>query len=168
MGKGRRLHRVLAKRFSLIAPVKVVLMLVVLVYATNITITSKPYQAQIGSAVTVANGLLATDKGFALATSGASPVGTNCSSPVVFGPTAKTANTTITAGHLTFDVQVNSTLSAVANTKFNVTFTLSSTNYGPLCIQTPASPLNGQTIDCRFDVGTSLPTSPYSFKVTVQ
>lgn len=148
--------------------VKVLIMLMVIVYAASITISTKNYNGEKGGQLNVTNGLLVTDKGFTSATSGSPGVGTSCSSPVTFSSTPKTANTTITTGHLVFDVQVNSTTSALANTDFNVTLVLASITYGPLCVQTPASPQNGQTIDCKFDVGTSLPASPYSFKVTVQ
>jgi hypothetical protein len=113
-------------------------------------------------------GILATDKGFAPAGTGSAEAGTSCSSPIVFAASPGTANTLITAGHWVYDVQVNSTSSAMPNAKFNVTLTLASTTYNPLCIQDPASPANGQTIDCKFDVGTTLPASPYTFKVTVQ
>ncbi len=146
---------------------KVIVSMVVLVYAASISVTTNNFQAEMGSAVKVANGLLATDKGFSLASSGSSAAGTSCSAPIIFG-SSTVGNTAITAGHLVYDVQINSTTSAPATTKFNVTLILGSTTYGPVCIQTPATPANGQTIDCKFDVGTSLPASPYTFKVTVQ
>lgn len=168
MGKVRRIFANFGRRVSLILFVKVVLSLTVLVYAVSISVTTSTYQAEIGSLVKVANNLLATDKGFTLAASGSSATGTSCSSPIIFGGSPGTANTAITGGHLVYDVQVNSTTNAPVSTKFNVTLVLASTTYGPLCIQTPASPANGQTIDCKFDVGTTLPSSPYSFKVTVQ
>jgi len=145
---------------------RLLLSLVALVFASSITVTSSSYQAEVGSAVNVANGLVATDKGFSVSLVGAAA--TSCSSPVTFGPTPGTANTTITGGHLIYDVQVNSTTLVPANTNFNVTLVVASTPYGPVCIRTPGSPANGQTIDCRFDVGTALPASPYTFKVTIQ
>jgi len=168
MDKVRRICVTLGRRVSWILLVKIVLSLAVLVYAASISVTTTTYQAEIGSLLKVANNLLATDKGFTLAGSGSSATGTSCSSPIIFGGSPGTANTVITGGHLVYDVQVNSTTNAPVNTKFNVTLVLSSTTYGPLCIQTPASPANGQTIDCKFDVGTTLPASPYTFKVTVQ
>jgi hypothetical protein len=168
MDKVRRIWTSFAKRVSWILFVKVALSLAVIVYAASISVTTTTYQAEIGSAVKVANNLLATDKGFTLAGSGSSATGTSCSSPIIFGGSPGTANIAITASHLVYDVQVNSTTSAPVSTKFNVTLVLASTTYGPLCIQTPASPANGQTIDCKFDVGTTLPASPYTFKVTVQ
>jgi hypothetical protein len=115
----------------------------------------------------IANGLLATDKGFTVSPTAGAAAGTSCSSPVIFVLSAfKTANTTITAGHLVYDVQVNATSTAPTNHNFNVTLFIGSTPYGPLCIKTLVAPLGG-TIDCRFDIPTALPASPYTFKVTI-
>jgi hypothetical protein len=149
--------------------VKLVLSLVAIVFAASISVTSSTYQAEIGSAVKVANGLLATDKGFSRFFSVS--IATSCSIPVLFGVLPGTANTNIVAGDLVYDVQVNSTTSTSvppAGTKFNVTLILASTTYGPVCIQTPNPSVSFQTIDCKFDVGTALPASPYTFKVTIQ
>ena len=148
---------------------KLLLSLVALVFAASISVTSSTYQAEIGSAVKVANGLLATDKGFSRVF--AASTATSCSIPVLFGVLPGTANTNIVAGDLVYDIQVNSTTSASippAGTKFNVTLVVGSNPYGPVCIQTPIPSVSGQTIDCKFDVGTTLPASPYIFKVTVQ
>ena len=142
------------------------LSLVAIVFAASISVTSTTYQAEIGSAIKVTNGLIAMDKGFSVNAVGSGV--TSCSSPVTFGSVPATANTAIVGGDLVYDVQVNSTTSVLANTNFNATLVLASSTYGPVCIRTPASPANSQTIDCKFDVGTTLPTSPYSFKVTVQ
>lgn len=140
-----------------------------IVFAASINVTSSTYQAEIGSVVKFPSGLLATDKGFSAAVVGSSA--TSCSSPVTFTVVPGTANTNITAGHLVYDIQVNSTASVLvppAGTKFNVTLVLASATYGPVCIQTPSPSVAGQTIDCKFDVGTALPASPYTFKVTIQ
>jgi len=166
MGKAGRLHRIVRKGGSWVFLSKVLLSLVAVVFAASISVTSTTYQAEVGSAVNVANGLVGTDKGFSISLVGSAA--TSCSSPVTFGPVPGTANTTITGGHLVYDIQVNSTTLVSANTKFNATLVIASTTYGPVCVQTPAVPVNGQTIDCKFDVGTALPASPYSFKVTVQ
>jgi len=145
---------------------KLLLSLVAIVFAASVSVTSSSYQAEIGSAVNVANGLVAIDKGFSVSPMAEGSAGTSCSSPVSFSVSPQTANTTIAAGDLVYDVQVNATLAAPANTQFNVTLVVGSTTYGPLCIQTLA--LLSGTIDCRFDVGTALPASPYIFKVTIQ
>jgi hypothetical protein len=163
-----RLSRLIG-RGSWVFAAKLLLSLVAIVFAASISVTSSTYQAEIGSALNVANGLVAMDKGFSAASVGSSA--SSCSSPVTFGLSPGTANTQITAGHLVYDVQVNSTTSVLtppAGTKFNVTLVLASTTYGPACIQTPFPSVNGQTIDCKFDVGTALPASPYTFRVTIQ
>lgn len=145
---------------------KLVVSLVAIVFAASISVTSSTYQAEIGSAVNVANGLIATDKGFAVQVLGSAV--TSCSSPVTFGVIPGIANTPVTAGHLVYDVQVNSTASVTPSMKFNATLVVGSIAYGPVCIETPASPADQQTIDCKFDVGTTLPASPYTFQVTIQ
>jgi hypothetical protein len=164
----RKLVQRLGKGSTWFLTAKIVASLFVLVYAANITVTTTTYQSEFASTLSTATGLIAVDKGFSVASSSATGAGTSCSSPVVFSNTPGIANTTITAGHFVYDVQVNSTSSATANTKYNVTLTLASTPYGPLCIQDAASPADGQRIDCKFDVGTALPAIPYSFRVTVQ
>src|SRR2546426_942983 len=167
MGRFTRAAVFPGKRWLLCAAVKASVSFVILVSAASISVTTSNFQAEFGSAFNVANHLLATDKGFSLDTSGSQAAGTNCSSPVTFGPVPGTANTTITAGHLAYDVQV-STSGAQPSAKYNVTLVMAQNTYGPFCIATPASPVDGQMIDCRFDVGPNLPASPFSFKVTVQ
>jgi len=166
LGKVGRLSRVIGRGSSWVFAAKLLLSMVALVFAASVSVTSSSYQAEIGSAVNVANGLIATDKGFSVSPTVGAPSGTSCSSPVSFGASPQTANTTIVAGHLVYDVQVNATSGAPANSQFNVTLVVGSTTYGPLCIQT-LSLLSG-TIDCRFDVGIALPASPYTFKITIQ
>jgi hypothetical protein len=154
------------RRVSWLLFVKIMLCLVVFAYAATISVTSTSYQAEVGSLTTFPSGLIATDKGFAVSYTAGSSAGTSCSTPVQFGLTPKTANTTIVAGHFVYDVQVNTTVS-VPTAKFNVTLVLgSAAPYGPLCIQSLGVP--NETIDCRFDVGPVLPASPYTFKVTIQ
>lgn len=159
----------LARKASVLLAGRIGLALITLVFAASTTITSTTYQAEIGSAVSVANNLLATDKGFSVAFSNSTSSGADCASPVQFGGSPSTANTSITEKDLVYDVQVNSTNNpALANKNFTVTLVLGSTTYGPLCIEGAASPANGQSIDCKFDVGTALPTSLYTFRVIVQ
>ena len=166
MGKVGRLSSVVGRGSSWIFAAKLLLSMVAIVFAASISVTSSSFQAEIGSAVNVANGLIATDKGFSVSQTVGAPTGTSCSSPVSFSASPQTANTTVVAGHLVYDVQVNATSGAPASTQFNVTLVVGSTTYGPLCIQT-LTLLSG-TIDCRFDVGTALPASPYTFKITIQ
>lgn len=157
----------MCRRVSWILLFKVTVFLAVLVYATNISITNSNYQAEVGTLFKVANGFVAMDKGFAVASVPAVAVGNVCPNvPVPFAIIPGSANTTISAGHLVYAVQINDTSAPMGNT-YNVTLVLGSSTYGPLCIKTALSAA-GQIILCRFDVGTVLPLSPYSFKVTVQ
>ena len=166
MGKVRWLSRIVG-RGGWIFAIKLLFSLVAIGLAATISVTSSTYQAEIGSVVKFPAGILATDKGFSISPTAWSASGASCSSPVTFSLTPQTANTTITAGDLVYHVQVNATGSPLpANTKFNVTLVVGSTTYGPLCVQT-LTLLTG-TIDCRFDVGTALPASPYTFKVIIQ
>ena len=169
MPSPRRSFKAFGRKISWLLLAKILFSLVVIVYAATIAVTTTSYQAETGSNFTVANQIVATDKGFYLATSASSANGTLCSSPITFSSTAQTANNGITSGHLVYIVRVNSTASAPMSQKFNVTFYLGSSTFGPLCIQTPASPQNNQIIDCKFDIATNtLPASPYTFRVIVQ
>lgn len=169
MKRLRKLVQRLGHRASWLLAAKIVVSLFVLVYAANITVTTTTYQSEFGSTLSTQTGLIAVDKGFTVAPSTvASGTGTSCSSAVIFSGTPGIANTTITAGDFVYDVQVNATGSAVPNHQYNVTLTLASTPYGPLCIQNAGTPAAGQRIDCKFDVGTTLPPIPYSFRVTIQ
>src|SRR5437660_7000185 len=106
---------------------KLLLSLVAIVFGASVSVTSSTYQAEIGSAVNVANGLVATDKGFSLASVASNS--TSCSSPVTFGSSPGIADTNITSGHLVYDVQINSTISTSippAETRFNVTLLIES------------------------------------------
>jgi len=165
LGKVRWLSQVIG-RGGWIFAVKLLLSLVAIVFAATISVTSSTYRAEVGSFVKFPAGMLATDKGFSAAPTAVSSAGTSCSNPATFSVNS-TANTSIVAGHLVYDVQVNATGGVLPTfTKFNVTLFVGSTPYGPLCVQTLAV-ITG-TIDCKFDVGTALPASPYTFKVTVQ
>ena len=150
---------------SWIFAAKLLLSLTAIVFAASISVTSTTYRAEVGSAISVTNALIATDRGFS--GNAAALAATSCSSPVTFAASPGTANTAITGGHIVYDVQVNSTSGVAPSTNFNATLVLASISYGPVCIRTPVSPVNGQTIDCKFDVGTALPASPYSFRVTI-
>jgi hypothetical protein len=165
LGKVRRLSRVIRKG-SWVFAAKLIVSFVAIVMAATISVTSSTYQAEVGSVVKFPAGLLATDKGFSASPTAVNPAGTSCGNPATFN-TNTTANTNIVASDLVYEVQVNATGPPLpAFTKFNVTLTIGSNTYGPLCIQTLAV-LTG-TIDCKFDVGTALPASPYTFKVTIQ
>ena len=170
MSKVSKVWKGLRVRASVLLFAKLATLMLALAFASsNLMVSTTTYQAEVGSFFNVTNVLLATDKGFSRAAAGSGGAGTNCTSAIIFGSTPGIANTSITQGHWVFDVQVNSTSNAGGSGKyFNVTFVLASNSYGPLCIKTPSPALDNQYIDCKFDVGNALPTSPYTFKILIQ
>ncbi len=168
MSKVSRVWKGLRIRASVLLFAKLATLMLALAFASNLMVSTTKYQAEVGSFFNVTNVLLATDKGFSRASGGSGGDGTNCSSPIIFGSTPGIANTSITQDHWVFDVQVNSTSNAGSGNYFNVTFVLASNSYGPLCIKTPSPALDNQSIECKFDVGNNLPSSPYTFKILIQ
>ncbi len=169
MHKAKNLRIFFLRRVALILPVKAILSLIVLVNAVNISVTTTSYQAVIGGAVSIASNLLGADKGFSKASSAIAATGTTCPTATLFG-VATTATPGVTSGDVVYDLQVNST-GTPANTCWQVTFVYtpsggSQTTLGPIVIGTQGTVTSG-TIDCKFDVGASAPTSPFSYKVSV-
>ena len=172
MGKAKRIGLFAVRKATLYLAVKVLLTLFVLVYAASIVTTTTTYQASIGGAVSVTNNLKAMDKGFSRAGSTLSALGTSCANNATFTGSPGVANTAITAGNITFIVQVNTTLTTANITCFTVNLIITPSGASQqsytVYVATGLLVLPDQTIDCKFDIGSSLPTSPYSFKVTVQ
>jgi|SRR2546427_5962173 len=156
---------------SFLFVLKIFLVLIMLAWATNSAIQPLNYTGESGRLDRTNNELLTTAKGFSK-TSAASAAGTSCGSPVTFG-SGTVANTALTGGNIIFAAQVNTTATTPNSTCFTVTFYLSTsmgsqTTFGPVYLSTGASVTPGQAIDCKFDLGSSsLPTSPFSYKVTV-
>jgi len=172
MGKTRRVGLFFLRRSQLYITLKVLLTLFVLVYAADIAVTQSPHHALIGGYLSVTNNLTAMDKGFSKAGSTLTATGNCPTSNVTFTSGPGIANNNITAGNIVFIVQVNTTASTLTLRCFTVTLTLTPAS-GPqtthtIKLATSSSVSAGWTIDCKFDIGTSLPASPYSFKVTVQ
>jgi hypothetical protein len=143
-------------------------MIVLAAFGATITVTSKTYQGEIGSAVNVSNNLLIGDKGFLKPSLNTAATGSCPSGNVTFGVAPGTANNAITAGDIVYDVQVNATSSTPLRSCFTVTLSISGSPDKSLTIASGTSVTAGWTIDCKLDIGsTSLPASPYSFKVTV-
>jgi hypothetical protein len=164
----RWVHRTFTWYFS----AKVVLAVIVIaVSAASITASSSNYQAEVGSAYNVSNNLLVGDKGFSKPAAAIGLTGSCPTANVTFGVIPLSANNAIVAGDIVYDVQVNETASTPALSCFTVTLALSlsgSQITKSLTIASGASVAAGQTIDCKLDIGTtSLPASPFSFKVTV-
>jgi hypothetical protein len=144
--------------------------LVIAVSAATITVTSKTYQGEVGSAVNVSNNILVGDKGFSKPVVGTGATG-SCPSAgkVTFSAIAGTANNAITAGDIVYDVQVNATASTPKVSCFTVTLSITGSPDKSLTMASGTSVAAGWTIDCTLDIGTtSLPASPYTFKITVQ
>ncbi len=152
--------------------IDLLLLLIVTVSAASIQVTRNSYQSEVGGALNVANGLGLTDKGFTTATIPAT-VTMNCpTGNVTFGITPGTANTAITSGHFVYDAQVSTTASTPAHSCFTVTLTITPNSGSPTTftvkIASGSTVSAGETIDCQFDVGASLPTPPYSFLAKAQ
>ena len=166
------LARPFARGASLIGLAKLVLVVVIIVYASSFT-TSTNYQAEKATYLSVNNRLLLLDKGYAKISSSTAAAGTSCGSPVSYGASPGVANTPLTAGNILFDAEANTTAISTVSTCYSVTLYVSTsianqTQYGPVYVATGSTVTPGQMIDCRFDVGIALPPSPYAFKVTVQ
>ena len=150
---------------------KIILALLVLAASAAITVSNTSYQAEMGSAYQVNNNLSVEDKGFTTATTNTASTGACPTGNVTFTSTPQTANNGISAGDIVYDVQVNTTASSPAMMCFTVTLTLSiggTQTSKSVTIATSSTVTAAQAIDCRFDIGTStVPISPFSFKVTV-
>ncbi len=161
----------LRRRTLWFVAVKVILSFMVFAYAPNITITTTLYHAENGGLINVTNTLTAMDKGLSKAASTISAAGTSCGSNVTFTGTPARANTALTANNFTYTIQVNTTATTAPSTCITVTLTISidgTTTSDTVYLATSASPTANQTIDCKFDIGGSLPTSPYTFQVVVK
>ena len=161
----------LRRRTLWFVAVKVILSFMVFAYAANITITTTLYHAENGGLINVTNTLTAMDKGLSKAASSISAAGTSCGSNVTFTGTPAAANTALTANNFIYTIQVNTTATTAPSTCFTMTLTISiggTLKSNMIYLATEALPTAGETIDCKFDIGSSLPTSPYTFQVTVQ
>jgi hypothetical protein len=173
MKLGPTFSRWVRRTFTWYFSAKLILaILVIAVSAATITVTSKTYQGEVGSAVNVSNNILIGDKGFSKPATGTSTTGTCPSGPganVTFGLVPGSANNAIIAGDIVYDVQVNETASTPLRSCFTVTLSITGSPDKSLTIASGTSVADGWTIDCKLDIGTtSLPASPYTFKITVQ
>ena len=106
------------------------------------------------------------DKGFAKAGSTISATGTSCPNNQTFTGSAGVANTAITANNMIYVVQVNTTASTAASTCFTATLVITPSGSPQqtytVYIATDSTPVNNETIDCKFDIGSSfqLPLTP--------
>jgi len=163
---------VLRRKGLWVLAIKILLSFLVLVYASNITVTNTIYHAETGGVIRVTNNLTATDKGMSKASSTLSAAGKSCQDNVTFTGTPAIANTNITGGHFVYSIQVNTTSDTPQTTCFTVTLTIIPnggvlTNY-IVYLASGGSVAPDQTVECQFDIGSLLPISPYSFTVAVQ
>jgi len=152
---------------------KLILSTVLLTFAATSSITATSYRALIGGELNVVSVLSSADRGFSKATSGTAANGAACGSAVQFGLLAGTATPGVTSGHVIYDVQLNTTGTTPANGCWQVSITYTTnggalTTIGPVWIGTGAAPPPvNQMIDCQFDIGSSLPYSPFSYATSV-
>jgi hypothetical protein len=170
ISRPRLVHRI-RHVFTWYLSAKLILALLVLAVSAAITVSSTSYQAEMGSAYQVNNNLTVEDKGFTTATTNTTATGTCPTGNVTFTSTPQTANNAITAGDIVYDVQVNTTASTSTLQCFTVTLTLSisgTQTTKSVTTATGSTITAAQTIDCKLDIGTTtVPASPFSFKVTV-
>ena len=162
------------RTFTLYLGAKIALAVLVLaVSAAAITVTPTSYTAELGGAVNVNNKLTGIDKGFAKASTPATPSGNSCATNVTFTITPGTnATTAVASNDYVYDIQIANTTQTPTSTCYKIALTVTSssgvqTTYGPLYIATTATPLAWQPLDAQFDVGTTLPASPFSFLIAV-
>lgn len=171
MKRSSLIHSWLRRTFTWYFSAKVALAILIVSVSASIAVTTSNYQAEMGSAYNVSNNLLVGDKGFSKPSAGTASTGSCPSANITFSGSPANANNAIIAGDIVYDVQVNETASTPTVSCFTVTLTLSlsgSQITKSLTIASGTSVAAGQTIDVKLDIGTtSLPASPFSFKVTV-
>lgn len=163
----------LARQISSFLLLKVILLTVLLAYAATTPITTTSYRALIGGELNVVNELSGADRGFSKASSNTAANGAACGSAVQFGLVAGIATSGVTSGHMIYDVQLNTTGTTPTSTCWQVKLTYT-TNGGALTIVGPVwigtgivNPPVNEVINCQFDLGSSLPSSPFSYAVVV-
>ena len=173
MGKAGSLH-FLFGRLSVSVFIKILLSLTILVYGASIVAVPTSYKAVSAGRVSVNPNLAGEDRGFSKAPSTVAAAGTGCgvATQVNFTAVAGVANTAITAGDLVYDLQLNTTGLTPSSTCWTVSFVYtpaggSQTNPVSVFIGTIVA-VSGETIDCKFDLGSTLPpAAPFTFQVSV-
>jgi hypothetical protein len=173
MGRAAVLHSFFSAQLSLFLFLKIFLFLTILVYGAAIVAVPTSYKAVSAGRVNVKSNLAGQDRGFSRAPTTVAAAGTACGAgtQVSFSPVASNANTVITAGDLVYDLQVNTTASTPSSTCWTVSLVYTptggtQTSAGSVVIATLVA-VPGQTIDCKFDLGASLPSPPFTFQVSV-
>jgi hypothetical protein len=165
---------IVRKRAPLYLSAKILLSLLFLVSAASITISTTPLQAEHGGAISFSNNLVAADRGISRSTSGTADAGSSCgpSGNVTFTTgTIQQANIGLVVNDFVYSIQANTTTLTPNNSCFTVTLTIiasGNTNTYVLHLATSATVVADQAVNCIFDIGSTLPASPYSFSVAVQ
>ena len=166
--------RILGQTITGFFLLKLILSTVLLAYAATSSVTTTNYRAIIGGQLTVVSVLSGADRGFSKASSTIAANGASCpGTPIQFGLVPGTATPGITSGHMIYDVQLNTTGTTQANGCWQVKLTYTTnggalTTVGPVWIGTGlVNPPINEVIDCQFDMGSSLPFSPFSYAVIV-
>lgn len=152
---------------------KLILSTVLLAYAATSSITAVSYRALIGGQFDVVSVLSGADRGFSKAASTSTATGATCGSAIQFGLLTGTATPGVTNGHMIYDVQLNTTGTTPTSTCWQVKLSYTTnggtlTTVGPVWIGTGlVNPPINEVIDCQFDMGSSLPSSPFSYAVIV-
>ena len=166
--------QIVRKRAPLYFSAKLLLSLLFLVSAASITVSTTQLQAEHGGAIAFSNNLVAADRGVSRNTSGTADAGTSCgpSGNVTFTTgTIQQANIGLIVNDFVYTIQVNTTALTPTNSCFTVTLRMiasGNTNTYVLHLATSGTVVADQAVNCIFDIGSALPSSPYSFSVAVQ
>jgi hypothetical protein len=150
---------------------KVVLVLVVAVSGASITITQSKYQTELGGTLNFDNHVVLIDRGFSVFGVSVNATGGCPSLNVTFTNNPTIANTAIISGDYVYDAQIVTTSLTPTLSCFTARLTITP-NGGPasvysVTVASGSTVSSGETIDCQFDIGPSLPTPPFTFLATV-
>ncbi len=158
----------LLRKASVYLLMKAILSLIVLVNAASIIVTTTRYQAIIGGAVSISSSLVSRDRGFSKASSAVLATGLTCPTAAIFG-VATIVTPGITAGDIVYYLQVNTT-GTHPSTCWTVSFVFTPAGGSQTKLSFVIGTIidvSGLAMDCDFDIGASIPNSPFSFSVTV-
>ena len=144
----------------------------VLVYASNITMTTTVYHVESGGVINVTVNLTAMDRGLSKTASMLSASGTSCASNVTLTGTPGNCHTVLTSNRLVYSIHGEHNFEHFSQHLFHCNANNHPQWWKPHQLHGLHSQRSisdpDQTINCELDIGSALPTSPYSFSVTVQ
>jgi hypothetical protein len=171
LGKVRSYGVRLIRKASLYFAVRILLSLIFFANAVLIqSVVTSPIQSVTGGALSVNTNLSSADRGFSKAASTMAAAGaSSCAGNVTFLVLAQSANNAITSGDIVYDVQLNTTGTTPSSTCYTVTLANTSSGGSPqtyrLYVATGLVVASGESIDCKFDIGSTIPASPFSFSL---